>query len=184
MPYATGNDILDVMTASGTQVVPGGMQVVDIWVVGAGGSGAIDGGGGGGAGVAYAQFTVLPGDWDTELTVVVGQGVQDDAGEDSTVDGALNGATFATLVGGGGGAGVTGLAGGAGGVASGGTTNTDGSAGTAYDNETDTVGSGGTIQDTTVLPYADSTIWGAGSSGDTVATVPGFQGIVIFWWRN
>lgn len=185
MPFVTGLDILDAYFANETVTVPAGVQIADIWVVGAGGSGTtgVIPAGGGSGGIAYKQFTVLPGDWDTTLTVVVGQGAVGADGGDSTLDGALNGASFAQLKGGGGKKAASGT-GGAGGTASGGDTNTDGTPGQDYDSENDLPGLGGTIQDATLAGLVDNETFAAGGNGDFDDQFAGFGGFVVIWWRN
>lgn len=177
MPITGGLDRIDTLYDSATVEVPAGMQVVDILVIGAGGSGASGPtpGGGGSGGSVTAQFPVQPGDWGTELIIVVGAGGLDADGGDSSVDGALNGATFAQLLGGGGRkAGASG-GGGAGGVAEGGDVNVAGQDGEPYDAENDLPGAGG---------QAGYDTYGDGGSGSFDTQIEGSPGYVRLHWRN
>jgi hypothetical protein len=177
MPITGGSDRTDVLYESATIQVPYGMQLVDILVVGAGGSGATGAtpGGGGAGGVVTKQFDVQPGDWGMDLVVVVGTGAVDADGGDTTVDGALNGATFAQLKAGGGSKAGAGGGGGAGGVAEGGDVNVVGQDGVEYDTENDLPGAGGT---TGYFTYGD------GGSGSVDTQIEGNPGFVRLEWKN
>jgi hypothetical protein len=186
MPMVANFERVDVIEGSENLVVPGGVQVVSIWVVGAGGSGSTGNfpAGGGAGGVAYREYPVQEGDWGTTLTVVIGAAAVDADGTATTVDGTLNGGTITTLSGGGGGKATSLGAGGAGGTASGGTTNVPGLDGQEYDSENDIAGLGAVISDPGVEAYISNEVYGWGGDGDAGQQFAGGPGVAIFWWRN
>lgn len=186
MPYVSSFELIETYADGSSVTVPGDVSVVDIWAIGAGGSGKQNGAGGGAGGVAYKQYSVRSSEWGTTLTISVGLGAATYDGGDSYVNGTLDGAAITTLEGKGGkkASGPQGLAGGAGGTANGGTANTTGEDGQDYDSENDIVGLGGKIQDETILNITQNGTYGAGGNGDTDADIPGFDGLIIFHWRS
>lgn len=186
MPAVATFDRVDVVDASGDLEVPAGMQVVTIWVVGAGGAGSTGTypAGGGAGGVAVREYPVLEGDWGTSLTVVVGVGAANADGTATSVEGAINGATIENMFASGGLKALVSGGGGAGGIALGGSINSAGLIGTAYDSENNIVGSGAQISDASVQTYISAEIYGKGGDGDTSQSIAGGPGIAIFYWRN
>lgn len=184
MPYVAPGELFEIYTSGTTATIPSGFYTVEIWAIGAGGSGRLNGAGGGSGAMAYKSFSVLPGEWGTNLTIAVGLGSASNDGGNTTVSGTLNGSAITTLSGGGGKkpTGPLGRTGGLGGTASGGSTNTDGNAGQDYDTGNSTVGLGGSSAANSILQIAPT--WGAGGDGDPSSTLPGFDGIIIFQWTR
>ena len=185
MPYASHVEIVDIVTGGSSVTIPGGVSEVDIWAIGAGGSGSSGSkpAGGGAGGFAYKRYSVLPGEWETTLTVSVGVAASGYAGGDSYVQGTLNGVSITTLEGKGGGKAGSLGAGGTGGSAYGGSTNATGADGQDYDSENDIPGLGGVLSDPEVEGFVSAAAFCSGGNGDPTTAFAGGDGVIIFWWR-
>jgi hypothetical protein len=140
-------DPLYAYTASDSIPILEGTTQIELWALGAGGSGeervTTGGPGGGGGGFAYLLSDVLTAEWSTNLTGTVGVGGSNANGGPTTITGTLNGSAI-SMSGGGGERGAT-TTPGVGGSASGGTSNTAGQDGgpAIFEDGVWTAGAGG-----------------------------------------